>query len=119
MDAIVDDLRRHRYLNSGVVVWGLSYWFAALVKPDLVGNFDPALSVAGMVIMGAVILGNLVVDNKVLWVLLGLFMTSGVASSWVLNTQWNVPYSAVTAGLSMTVVNGLTAVAAFAKSLEE
>lgn len=111
-------LREERYLNSAILVWGLSYWFAALIKPDLVGNVSPTISAASMVLMGVLILGNLFAESRVLWGLIGLFMTSGIISSWVLSTQWNVPYSPVTAGLSMALLNALTGVLAFAKALE-
>lgn len=112
------ELADRSYLNSGIVVWALTYWAAAIVQPDLVGNVSQTVSVMSMVVMGGLILGNLVLDSRVLWVLLGAFMAFGIVSSWVLSTQWTVPYSAVPAGISMAVLNAVTAIAAFAKVLE-
>lgn len=70
-----------------------------------------------MLVLGAVILGNLLVDSDVVWALLGAFMTLGIVSSWVLSTRWAVPYSPVAAGISMAVLNAVTAVIAFVKVL--
>lgn len=119
MNARIQELRERRYQNSIVVVWGLTYWFAAILAPDLVGNVGPLVSSISMITMGALVLGNLLIDSRLVWAGLGVFMTSGIVSSWVGFTEWNVPYSPETAALSMTVLNGITAVVAVAKALEE
>ncbi|PSP67658.1 hypothetical protein BRC85_05995 [Halobacteriales archaeon QS_1_69_70] len=72
-----------------------------------------------LAVLGALILGNLFVDSSVLWVLLGLFSTSGIISSWVGYTQWTVPYSTGLAAVSMALVNALSAVVFFFKALDE
>ena len=68
--------------------------------------------------MGALVLGNLLLDSDVLWALLAAFMTSGIVSSWAGVTRWTVPYSTTAAALSMAVVNAVAAVVLFATALE-
>lgn len=115
----IQDIRDNKFINSFLIAWGLSYWFAVLIKPDLVGNVSPLVSAVSLAILGTLILGNLIIDNTVLWVLLGLFSTSGIISSWVGFTQWTVPYSRGFAAVSMALVNSLSAVVFFVKAMEE
>lgn len=113
------ELQEHPYQTSVLAVWGLTYWFAVLLKPDLVANVGVGVSAASMVLMGAIVLGNLFLDSRVLWALLGLFMTSGIVSSWVGFTRWNVPYSSGVAALSMALLNAVMAVVVFATVIQD
>lgn len=119
MDNRSHELRDRPYRNGFLLAFGLSYWFAALLRPALVVNLDGTVSAAALVVMGALVLGNLLPDRDVLWALLAAFMTSGIVSSWAGVTRWAVPYSSATAALSMAVVNAVAAVVLFATALEE
>lgn len=119
MRTSVQDLRDDRYANSFLTALGLSYWFAVLLKPDLVGNLDATLSAAAMAVVGALVLGNLLLDSALLWASLGAVATAGIISSWTGVTQWAVPYSTGAAAVSMALLNAGSAVVYFAKALEE
>lgn len=112
-------LRADPYRNGFLLALGLSYWSAALLRPDLVANLGATVSAAALVAMGALVLGNLLVDSDAVWFLLAVFLTSGIVSSRAGVTQWTVPYAAAAAALSMGVVNAIAAVVLFATALEE
>lgn len=116
MELNVDDFGDRPYLNSMIVVWGLTYWSALLVRPGLVANFDPLVSAVSLALMGGIVLGNLVVDSDILWMLLGAFMASGIVSSWVGTTRWAVAHSPEIAAISMAAGNLVAALAFFAKA---
>lgn len=118
MQERVRDLEERPYRNGFLVAFGLTYWFAAILRPGLVATVGQWVSAAGLVVMGAVVLGNLFLDSRVLWALLAAFMTAGIVSSWVGVTRWAVPYSAGTAAVSMAVVNAVSAVVLFAAALD-
>lgn len=115
----VADLEERPYRNGFLVTFGLSYWFAALLQPDLVATVGRRFSAAGLVVMGALVLGNLVLESRALWALLGVFLASGVVSSWVGVATWTVPYSAEAAAVSMAALNAVSAVILFATALQE
>lgn len=119
MNTSLDDFRDRRYLNCYVAFWGLTYWFAALLQPDLVGNVPPLLSAAGMVAFGAVILGNLVLDSRVLWAVLAVTMTAATVASWVGLSQWTVPYETGTAAVTMAAGDAATALVFFLQATTE
>lgn len=119
MDDRLRELGDRPYRNEFVVAFGLSYWFAALPRPDLVANLDAAVSAAALVAMGALVLGNLLLDSDGLWVLLAVFTTSGIVSSWAGVTRWAVPYGEAAAALSMAAVNAVAAVVLFAAALDD
>jgi hypothetical protein len=115
----VRELGDRPFRNGFLVTFGLSYWFTALLRPDVVSNLDGTVSAAALVAMGALVLGNLLADSDVLWGLLAVFMTSGIVSSWAGITRSTVPYSAAAAALSMAAVNAVAAVVLFATALDE
>lgn len=117
--ASIEGLSEHRFQNAFLLMWGLTYWVALLLKPDIVANFGRAGSAASLAVLGVLILGNLLVDSDGVWIALGLFATAGVVSSWVGVTRWAVPYSAGMAGATMAIANAASAVVFFAKALEE
>lgn len=118
MSKEVHELGDRPYRNGFLVTFGLSYWVTALLRPDVVATLDGTVSAAALLVMGALVLGNLLLDKDVLWALLAAFMTSGIVSSWAGITRWAVPYSAETAALSMAVVNAAAAVVLFATALD-
>lgn len=81
MDGRSDRLRARPYRNGFLLTFGLSYWFVALLRPDLVASLEATVSAAALLGMGALVLGNLLLDSDALWVLLAAFMTSGIVSS--------------------------------------
>lgn len=119
MPTQVRELGDRPFRNGFLVTFGLSHWFTALLRPDVVSNLDGTVSAAALVAMGALVLGNLLPDSDVLWGLLAVFMTSGIVSSWAGITRSTVPYSAAAAALSMAAVNAVAAVVLFATALDE
>lgn len=99
----------HKLISAYIITWGSSYWFVALLKPGLIGNIPKVASMISMILMGVLIIGNLILNWKWLWALLGIRATYGMVASWIGFTQWAVPYSEGTAAVSMAVLDVIAA----------
>lgn len=101
-----------------IIVWGLTYLMAAVLAPALIGNLPTALSAAGMVIIGLLLLWSVYSGSRPLAGFLALVQIGSMVGSWVGAIRWAVPYDPGLAAVSMAAMDFLVAVALVSKTVE-
>lgn len=110
-------------IDSGILVWGLTYPICAIIKPDIIGMLTPEQSrIALFAVGGSILSGFLLRDKpigKVILFIMGIAEAIGGVASWSGITQWNVPFTDKTSfNISMGIMDLLSSVAMITKSLE-
>ncbi len=101
-----------------ILVWGVSYFVTAAIKPDLVGNVSSMVSGAMMAALGGLLVASVFLDSALLYLLLSLRATYGFVSSWTGQTSWQVPYNPAVAAVSMAAVDFVIAVVLAYKAIQ-
>ncbi|MEF8848202.1 MAG: hypothetical protein V5A68_03625 [Candidatus Thermoplasmatota archaeon] len=105
-------------MDAVILVWGLSYFVTAVIKPGLFADLNPLISTAGMCILGVLLITSVFLNVSLLYFLLSIRAIYGFVSSWTGMTKWNVPYGQGLALVSMALVEFIIASILMYKTLQ-
>ncbi len=92
-------------LDAILLVWGISYFVAALARPGMYADFSLPLSVAVLGILGVLLTVTVLVDTAAMYFFMSIGYIYGFVISWTGIVSWNVPYDPGTAAASMAAVD--------------
>lgn len=101
-----------------IIVGGVAYLVAAGLAPGLIGTLPLAISAAGMVVIGVLLLWSVYRGSRLLAGLLALVEIGVMVGSWVGAIRWAVPYDSGVAAASMAGMAFIVAVALVFKTIQ-
>lgn len=92
-------------IDAILIVWGISYFVAALARPGMYAGFSLPLSITILSVLGMLLIVSVLLDTSAMYFFMSLGYIYGFILSWTGMVSWSVTYDPATAAVSMAAID--------------
>ena len=113
----------NKFVDAWILMWGLTYLFCAIIKPDIFEGFSSIYGFISMATIGGLMLAGLFLGSsnksRIVLFFMGVFETMCGIISWSGAVTWNIPFQdKAIFNVSMAFLDFIGATVLFTKSME-